>query len=174
MSACHWTSYKHRRGWPNCQLCVGGAGGMWVWEPPAKLAPSRSCPSHERVQKCSLSTLPWRWTQNPHRPVCSEGSCLGEGHAEALLQADWKVTHIAEHPSRLHVQACPSPPPSIPGRISAYSSWAATTVHTTSGWLSGLFPRCSLESCLLAKHLQPNQTTKASNGWVLYFLQGSV
>lgn len=69
-----------------------------------------------------------------------KASCLGQGHAEALLQADWKVTHRAERPSCLHGQTCPSPPPSILGRISAYSSWAATTVHATSGCLSAYSP----------------------------------
>lgn len=102
-----------------------------------------------------------------------KASCLGQGHAEALLQADWKVTQ---------------------SRTSFMSSWSNLSIPTTQHpgkdiclqllgchhcprhkWLPiCLFPRCSLESCLLAKRLQPNQTTKASNGWVLHFLQGSV
>lgn len=136
---------------------LGVAWGMWVWEPPAKPAPPRSCPSHEPTQKCSLSsTLPWRWTQSPHRPACSEG----------LLPGSRTCWGIAAGGLEGHTQS----------RTSFMSSWSNLSIPTTQhqdiclqllGCLSAYSPGV-LWRCLLAKRLQPNQTTKASNGWVLY------
>lgn len=144
---------------------LGGACGMWVWEPPAKPAPSRPCPCHKLVQKYNLSTLSWHWTQSPHRLVCSEGLLpVCHGHPEAPLQVDWRVIQSTELPSCLHVQTCPSLPPSILARTSACSSWAATTVHT-SGWLNTCSPGILWRVVYLSNTSKP--TTKASNGWML-------
>lgn len=136
---------------------LDGACGMWVWEPPATLAPSmdRSCPSYQQVQKRNLSTLSWHWIQIPHRLVCSEGLCiaagrLGRSHTEQNLHVF--MLKLAHPPTTQH-SGFGLPPLSTP----LVADWLPV-LQVFSGELS---------TC----QTPPNQTTKASNGWMLYFLQ---
>lgn len=129
---------------------LGGACGMWVWEPPAMLAPSmdRSCPSHQQAQKCNLSTLSWHWIQSPHRLVCSEGLCIAAGRLGR--------SHTEQNIHVFMLKPAHPPPPSIPERTSACSSWATTAVHTTRGWLTACSPGVLWRVVYLPNTSKPN------------------
>lgn len=152
LQSCQLLTITEEADW-TASFVLGRACGMWVWEPSAKLVPSmdRSCPSHEEVKKYNLSTLPWHWTQNPHRLVCSEGLlslCIKGVLRHCCRQTE--RTHTEQN--FLHVFMLKLVHPHLPASWDGLLGCHHCPHHY---WLTEcLFSRCSLESRLFAKHLQ--------------------
>lgn len=122
----------------SCSCWVGHKGCVY-----GDLQQSQHCtwmdpvPVTSRHKKVTFLLYLDIWDHNPRRLAYPKGLLsVYQEYAEALLPADWKVTHRTALPSCPHTQTWPSPLPSTLGEISAFSSWAVTTVHTTGCWLA--------------------------------------